>query len=154
MGQPTSLCCGSLCWGGIGEGPMLLPWLIPAFSYFPQLPTSWMCPFRCWFPVAGFVYILGPCGPLQWTLLWNWEWEFLPLPQASQIFTVRGFEALPSCAGTLGCMVCDTPQLFLPAYLHTNVGYPGLPATTLSCVLTKLAPHLCLSYQFGWMLLL
>ena len=33
-------------------------------------------------------------------------------------------------AGTLGCGVCLTPQLFLLVYLHANVGLPALPATT------------------------
>ena len=35
-----------------------------------------------------------------------------------------------SCTGTLGCAVCLDPQLFLPVYLHTNVGPPTPPATT------------------------
>ena len=34
-------------------------------------------PFWCWFPVGRLMYILGPCGSLQRTLLWGWE--FLPL---------------------------------------------------------------------------
>ena len=37
------------------------------------------------------------------------------------VFNQR-FEALFPCAGTLGCTVCLTPQLFLPVYLHANVG--------------------------------
>ena len=53
--------------------------------------------------------------------------------------------------GTLGCSVCLTPQLFLPVYLHVNVGPPCPPATALptqtsSCCLTAhpLCPS-CLS---------
>ena len=38
--------------------------------------------------VAGFVYILGPCGSLQRTLLWGWD--FLLLLEPPQIFTARG----------------------------------------------------------------
>ena len=45
----------------------------------------------CWFPVGGLVYILGPCGPFQQTLLW--DWQFLPPLQPPQVFTARGFEA-------------------------------------------------------------
>ena len=45
----------------------------------------------------------------------------------TQVFTTRGFEALFPCAGTLGCTVCLTPQLFLPVYPHANVGPVGLP---------------------------
>ena len=40
------------------------------------------------------------------------------------------FEALFCCAGTLGCAVCLTPQLFLPVYLHSNVGPPSPQSTT------------------------
>ena len=79
--------------------------------------------------VGRFVYVIGPCGSLQWTLLWGWE--FLPPPQPPQIFSVRGFEALFPHAGTLGYVVCLTPQLFLPVYPHTNTGLPGLQAAVL-----------------------
>ena len=44
--------------------------------------------------------------------------------------SVRGFEALFPHAGTLHCIVCLAPQLFLSVYLHTNVGPPSLQATT------------------------
>ena len=57
--------------------------------------------------------------------------SFLPLPpQPPQVFSVRGFEALFPCAGTLGCVVCLAPQLFLPVYLHVNVGLPGPHSVT------------------------
>ena len=39
------------------------------------------------------------------------------------------FEALFPQAGALGCEVCFPPQLFLPIYLHENVGPPAPPAT-------------------------
>ena len=39
-------------------------------------------------------------------------------------FLVRGFEALFPHAGTLGCAVCLTPQMFLPVYLHVNRDRP------------------------------
>ena len=79
--------------------------------------------------VGGFVYILGPCGSLQQTILWGWE--FLPLHQSPQVFTVKGFEILFPCTGNLGCVVCLPPQLFLPVYLHKNMGLPALSAFTL-----------------------
>ena len=72
-----------------------------------------------------------------------------PTATTSTGFIGRGFEALVSHAGTLGCMVCLTPQLFLPTYLHTNVRLPSLPAAasssqsiTLLRVLFTLAAHL------------
>ena len=52
----------------------------------------------------------------------------LPLLQPPQVISVRGFEALFPCAGTLGCMVCLAPQLFFPVYLHAHVGPPAPPA--------------------------
>ena len=63
------------------------------------------------------------------------------------IFNPR-FEALFPHAGTLGCVVCLTPQLFLLVYLHMNVGppsppaapSPGPPAVTLPQVLSALLP--------------
>ena len=70
--------------------------------------------------VGGFVYVLGPCG------------EFLLPPQSSQVFSVRGFVALFSLTGTLGCMVCLAPQLFLLVYLHANVGPPTLTASAFA----------------------
>ena len=45
----------------------------------------------------------------------------------------RWFEALFPRAGALGCMFCFVPhpQLFLPVYLHSNVGLPTPPAAVL-----------------------
>ena len=62
--------------------------------------------------LGGFVYVLEPCGSLQQTLLW--DWEFLLPPQHHKFFSVRGFEALLSCTGTLGFVDCLAPKLFLP----------------------------------------
>ena len=54
-----------------------------------------------------------------------------PAHQPPQIFSVRGFEALFPHIGTLGCVFCFAPQLFLPLYLHANMGPPTLPAGAL-----------------------
>ena len=97
---------------------MLLAQLSTDFQSLFPLPTNKLGPFCGGSQVRGFVYILGAQGFLQWTLLWGWD--FLLLLQPTQVFTPRGLEALVSHAGTLGCMVCLTPQLFLPAYLHRN----------------------------------
>ena len=45
-------------------------------------------------------------------------------------FLVRGFETLFHHTGTLGCMVCLFPELFLLVYLHTNVGPSAWPAAS------------------------
>ena len=80
--------------------------------------------------------------------------EFLLLPRPPQVFSVRDFEALFPSAGTLGCMVCLAPQLFLLVYPHANVGLPSLPATALPQILSTLATRLHPSYWSGWMFLL
>ena len=70
-------------------------------------------------------------------------------PQPPQVFSIR-FEALFPCTGTLCCSIYLAPQLFLPVYLHVNVGppgpqstvSPGLPAATLpDLVLQPLPCH-------------
>ena len=114
----------------------------PAFTNSPPLPTSKLGPSGTDSQVGGFVYILGSCGSLQWTLLWGREFLLL-LPQSPQFFTARDFEAFFSHAGTLGWAVCFTLQLFLLAYPHTNVGLPAVTSPTRSscCHLAKHPLH-------------
>ena len=58
------------------------------------------------------------------------------------------FEDLFPHPGTLGCVVCLAPQLFLPVYLHMNVGPPSLqftaslgpPAAALPALVHQLLP--------------
>ena len=50
-----------------------------------------------------------------------------PAASTPQVFSIRGFEALFPCTGTLGYPGCLAPQ-FLLVYLHANVGLPCLPA--------------------------
>ena len=75
------------------------------------------------YQVGGFVYIPGPCGSLQQTLLWGWE--FLLLPQPLLVFKAKGFWGFISHRGT------SAPQLFLLVYLHTNVGLSHPPDAVL-----------------------
>ena len=149
VGQPTSLHCDTVCGGRIREETMPLTWLSAGFQLLSLLPISKLGPSDADFQVGGFMYIVGPCGSLQWTLLW--VWEFLLLLQSSQVFIARGFEALFAHTRTLGCVVCLAPQLFLLDYLCTNMGLPSPLATALSWVLPALAVLFCPSYQSGWM---
>ena len=128
QGRATmSLCCGTVHRAAVWVGTMLLAQLLAGFQSLPPLSMSKLGLSGADSWVGGFVYILGPCGSLPQTLLWGWE--FLPVPpHTPQVFSVRGFEAFFSCAGTLGCKVCLTPQLFLPVYLHANMGPWSLPA--------------------------
>ena len=50
------------------------------------------------------------------------------------------FKALFPCTGTLDCTVCLTPQLFLPVYLHANVGPPGPVAAASPALVSHLPP--------------
>ena len=72
-----------------------------------------------------------------------------PPASTSQVFSVKGFEALFPCAGTLGCAVCLAPQLFLPVYLHTNVGLPSPPAASLPALVLQLPP--CHEFSPPWL---
>ena len=121
--------CGAVCGGGVRKGTMPLAWLSTGFQSCPLLPRSKLGPSGADSWVGRFVYVLGPCGFHQWTLLWGWE--FLLPPQPSPIFTARGFEAFFFRAGTLGCVVYLAPHLFLQIYPHENVGLPSPPAATL-----------------------
>ena len=155
-----SLLCDTVCGGGVWEGTMQLAQLLAGFQWLPPLPTRKLGPSGADSPVGESVYILEPCGYLQWTLLWGWD--FLLLLQSPQVFSVRGFEALFHLSGTLGCSVCLAPQLFLLVYLHANVGWPlHQPpphlSQSFSCWLAgsplHLVAHLCPSYWSGWMFL-
>ena len=91
---------------------MLLAQLSPQFQSLSLLPTSKLGPSGADSWVGGLVYVLGPCGSLN--KLSCEAGSFSPPPQPPQVFTGRGLEALVSHTGTLGCVVCLAPQLFLP----------------------------------------
>ena len=59
---------------------MPLAGLSAGFQSLPQLPTSKLSPSGADSQKGGFLYILGPCGSLQWTLLWGWEFLLLLQP--------------------------------------------------------------------------
>ena len=145
MGQSTLLHCGILCGGGVREGTMPLAQHSPHFQSLPPLPTSKLGPGAdSW--VGGFVYILGPCGSLQGTLLGGWE--FLPLPQPPQVFSVRGLR-----------LYFPTLEPWVEGLSRSPVVPPGLSAhecgtvgSTSHCLASSpLCPaaHLCPSYRSG-----
>ena len=76
---------------------------------------------------------------------------FFLSPQPPQVFTVRSFEALFPCAGTLGCAVCLAPQLFLLVYVHMDVELPGQPATASPTLVLWLPP--CHESSPRWLLI-
>ena len=125
---------------------MPLTQLSAGFQSLPTLPTSKLGP-SCADPwVGGFVYVLGPCGSLQQTLLWGWE--FFRPPQPPQTFTARGFEALfprwnpglhglshsPVVSPSLCTHKCETTQstsLHFAFPVCQLPHLPGSPAATL-----------------------
>ena len=127
---------------------MLLAQLSDGVQSLPLLPTSKLCPSGADSKVSGFVYVLRTCGSLQQTLLWGLE--FLLPPQPSQVFSVKGFEALFPGNEILGCVVCFAPQLFLPVYLHSNVGPPAPPATASPWLPAATLPALVLQPPTCW----
>ena len=105
------------------------------------LPTSKLGPSGADSKVGGFMYVLGPSNKL-FCEVGSFSCQSNP-----HIFTVRGFEALFPYAGTLGYVVCLTPQLFLPVYQHSNVRPPALLATALPFILSAVVACFCPSYE-------
>ena len=120
--------CDAVCGGGDREGTMWLAHLLASFQSLPPLPTSKLGPSGVDSQVGGLVFVLGSCGsPINSPV----RLGFLPVLHHPQVFTVRGFEALFPCPGTLGYMVCLASRVFLRVYPHANVGLPNVPATAL-----------------------
>ena len=91
-GQPTLLCSGAVCWGGVWGEQCHLHSSGPSFSHFhcyPQANWAFLVLIPKW---VGLCTFPGPHGPLQLTLLW--DWQFFSLLQPPQVFSVTGFEAL------------------------------------------------------------
>ena len=149
---------GTVCGGEVREGTVPLALLSASFQSLLPLHTNKLDSSGADSPMGGFVYILGPCGSLQWTLLWGWE--FLPLPQSSQLFQS---EVLRLYSPTLEplCGVSRSP-LVLPGLSGLKCGTTRSASCHLaqssSCCLARSllhpAGHLCPSYQSGWMFLL
>ena len=132
--------------------------LSAGFQSLPPLPTSKVGPSGADSHVGGFVYILGPCGSLQWTLLQGWE--FLPLlPQPPRGFQseVWGFISpswsrgnawsilLPLCSSRFICAWmwdCRVHQP-LPCGIHQLLPCP--PRFTISCLAGSSSHHFAVS---------
>ena len=99
--------------------------------------------FCCWFP-GGWVCV---CSKALWVSPMNSlvRLGVSPALQASQGFIARGFEALISLTGTLGCVVCLASHLFLLSYPHVNVGPPTPPAAILLARSVASPPQLPIS---------
>ena len=71
-GQGKPHCCVVALYVGQGvrEGTVPLAWLWLYFQSLSPWPRSKLGPSGADSRVSGFVYVLRPCGSLQWTLLW------------------------------------------------------------------------------------
>ena len=110
--------------------------------------------------VGEFVHTLGPCGSLQWPLLWGWEFLLL-LPQPPRVFSVRGLRLYfpmlkPWVAQSASHPRCSSRFIYAqmwgrrvhnlpPRWVRQSppCRYPFHPAASL-----------CPSYWSGWMFLL
>ena len=90
---------------------MLFAQLLASFQSLPLLPRSKLGLSGADSQVVILCTFQNPVGLSNERL---GGWEFLLPPQHPQVFSVIGFEALFPHAGTLGCVVCLVPQLFLP----------------------------------------
>ena len=68
-GQPTWLRVDAICGGVVQEGTVLLALLSAGFESLSTLSPRKLGPSGADSQVGGFVYVLGPCGSLQRTLL-------------------------------------------------------------------------------------
>ena len=75
----------------------------------PLLPTIKLGPSGAGSRVGGLVHTLGPCGSLQWPLLWGWEFLLLP-PQSPRVFSIKvwGFISPHWSPGLLGLLHSPT----------------------------------------------
>ena len=103
---------------------MPLAWLFGWLSVTSFTTHKQIGPFWYWF-LGGWICVHSRT---LWTSPTNSSVRLgiSPAAEPPQVFTTRGFEALISHTGTLSCVVCLVPQLFLSAYLHTNVKLPRL----------------------------
>ena len=151
---------GTVCWGGVKEGIVLLTWLSPHFPSLPLFPTSGLCPFRWWFP-GGWACVHSRT---LWVSPMNCPVRVrVSLATATSTgFTVRGFEALvfscwdPGFHGLFGSLVVP-PSLCAHECGKSHPPATTLPATaslTWPCALSTHAACLHPSYQCVWIFLL
>ena len=142
-------------WGRGREGAMVPASLSTRFQSFTRLPTIKLGPSGAGSRVGGLVHALGPCGSLQWPLLWGWESLLLP-PQPPRMVSIRGlrlyFPALEpwvsiprrlpdlsmrecgaagSASGQTACPVGTTLRQSRSRHGHSSPLCPGCPSSPL-----------------------
>ena len=145
-------------WGRGREGAMALAPLSARFQSLPLLPTMKPGPSRADSQVHGPVHTLGPCGSLQWTLLWGWESLPLP-PQPLRASPTRGprphslfrFSAVPPHLSMCKCEATGSASCRTACSIRSTIRHL---AAKLSWVLSTPAANLFPSYRSEWMILL
>ena len=150
VGQPTLLCCGAVCGGGVWEGTMMLVQLCCQLSVTSATHKQ-IGPFWCWFP-GGWVCV---CVRTLWVSPMNSPVSLGVYPAVSALtgfFSQRfwgfifqhwnpglhdlfGFPVFPPGLSTRKC------GNTLSASCH--LAHPGPPATSLLHVLSAPATHYC-----------
>ena len=125
---------------------MELALLSDSFQSLPLLPTIKLGSSGAASRVGGFLYVLGPCGSLQWILLWGWESLLLP-PQTRQVFSIRGLrlyfptlELWVARLVTRSTSCCLTSQLQLCPPCSTIQHFAGSTSCCLARVLSAPLP--------------
>ena len=147
-------------WGWGREGAVALAPLSADLQSLPPLPTINLDLSGAACRVGGFVYVLGPCGSLQWTLLWGWEFLLLP-PQPLRVFWIRGLRlyfpvlepwVAQSVTRSTSCCLAGQLQLCPPCSTIRHLG----GSTSRHFAVSPLHPAAGLrpSYWSGWMFLL
>ena len=118
------------------------------FSVTSPTTTSKLGPSGADCPVGGLVYVLGPCGSLQRSLLWGWEFPLL-VPQPPQVFSISGLRLYfpmlePWVARSVSPPSCSS--LFICMWMWDHLVHNPLPCCVcqpLPC--RKTSPPGCLS---------
>ena len=161
--------CGTVLGGQVWEGTVSHVQPSAGFQSLLPLRTIKFGPSCANYEVGGFVYILGPCGSLQWTFLSGWE--FLPLLQPSQVFQSEVlrvyFSTLePWVAWSVSLPTYSSQFIHIQMWDYLLCQLLPLPVCPLLPCLSRssrhhlatsplcLAAHLCPSYRSGWMFIL
>ena len=117
--------------------------LAPLSASFQPLPPSKLCPSGADSRVVGLCTFWDPVGLSNKLFCEAGIFSCCHLnPQG--VFN-QWFEALFPHTGALGCAVCFIPPLFLPVYLHANVGPLGPPATASQGLPAAALPVSCIN---------
>ena len=131
------LCCGAVGgWPEREQCHLLGSWMaFSHFFYYPQANWALLVLNPRWVGLCTFQDPVGlsnevSCEAGSFSCCFN----------PHRFFSVRGFEALFPCNGTLSCVIYLILQLFFLVYLHENVGWLSLLATASPALVLQPPP--------------